>query len=174
MLAGDGGSASRSGKNCRDAERGLVARGARSTALGTAGYHPTRMWQLGLLLTLFAGWRLASVMAAIVRGRRLLPTDPRRPRIACLVAASIAAALAVTVAISAMLADLDVFGRPELPIASLFGAAMVVGLAALAQALRIVALPTTARSPDEGFLLFLMSAVAISVTCCYGTMFAFS
>lgn len=130
------------------------------------------MWQLGLLLTLAASWCLASVLAAIVRGRRLLPTDPRRPRIACLVAATVVAVLALTIAALATLVDLGVGGKPELPIASMLAAAMVAGLAALAQALRLVAVPAGARTENEGFLLFLTTAVALAVTCCYGAMFA--
>jgi len=132
------------------------------------------MWQLGLLLTLAAGWCLASVMAAIVRGRRLPPTDARRPRIACLLAATVVAALAIAVAAFAMLADLGAFGRPELPIASAFSTALVGGLTALAQVLRLVAVPAGARSENEGFLLFLMGALALAVTCCYGAWFSFS
>lgn len=145
-------------------------RDARSTALATAGYHPARMWPLGLLLTLAAGWCLASVIAAIVRGRRLLPTDPRRPRIACLVVATVVAALALTIAALATLVDLGVGGKPELPIASMLAAAMVAGLAALAQALRLVAVPAAARPPHEDLLVALMGAVAIGVTCCYGNV----
>lgn len=132
------------------------------------------MWQLGLLLTLVAGWCLASSMATIVRGRRLPPTDPRRPRIACLLAATVVAALAIAVAAFAMLADLGAFGKPELEIASMLAAAMVVGLSALARALRLVAVPAGARSENEGFQLFLMGALALAVTCCYGAWFSFS
>ncbi|MFN7589976.1 MAG: hypothetical protein ACK501_10600 [Planctomycetota bacterium] len=126
------------------------------------------MWRLGLLLTLGAGCCLANVIASIARGRRLPPDDARRPRTACLVAAAIVAALALAIAALAMLADLGVGGKPELEIASMLVAAMVTGLAALAQALRLVAVPAGARSENEGFLLFLMSALALAVTCCYG------
>ena len=128
------------------------------------------MWRLGLLLTLVAGWCLASVITSIVRGRDLPPNDARRPRTACLVAAAIVAALAFAVAVYAMLVDLGAFGKPELPIASAISTALVGGLAALAQALRLVAVPAGARSENEGFLLFLMSALALAVTCCYGVL----
>jgi len=129
------------------------------------------MWRLGLLLTLVAGCLLASAIVAIGRGRRLPPDDPRRPRTACLVAATIVAAIAFAIAALAMLADLGAFGRPELPIVSMVCTGLVGGLTAFAIALRLVAVPAAARSPTEEVWLFALGATTLGVTCCYGIFF---
>lgn len=124
------------------------------------------------MLTLVAGCLLASAIVAIGRGRRLPPDDPRRPRTACLVAATIVAAIAFAVAALAMLADLGAFGRPELPIVSMLCTGLVGGLTAFAIALRLVAVPAAARSPSEEVWLFALGATTLGVTCCYGIFFS--
>lgn len=124
-----------------------------------------RMGPSGILLTLFAGWLLVSVVGSWTRGRQTPTADPRHPRVTWLVAAIVPATLAVVVAgVLTFAAPREVPGYDPTGFHLLFA---FVGLAALAHALRLGAIRQSLRTEQERDQLVLLAWLLFGIGSCW-------
>lgn len=128
------------------------------------------MWPLGIVLTLLSGLQAAICQQDLVQARRVAPTDPQRSNPKQLATARLTAALA-TVALAVCTAhDLYValgFASGYGILSALFAPA-AVALWATTHALRILAVPFSARSENHRFALGLLTTIGFGATFCSG------
>lgn len=128
------------------------------------------MWPLGIVLTLLSGLQVAICQQDLVQARRGAPTDSQRSNPKQLATARLTATLA-TVALAVCTAhDLYIalgFASGYGILSALFAPA-AVALWATTHALRILAVPFSARSENHRIALGLLTTIGFGATFCSG------